>query len=157
MFTALSILLAITCLVPAGAKLSAHPKMQESARHFGIPWSRYRLIGAAELAAAAGVVAGLWWHPIGVGAAAGHDRDLGQARARRLPGHHGHRAERHQPDRHLRAALRQPDGQRPAASVRARCRRRRTSAGQRGAGLRPRAADLAVARQPGHRCSPRRL
>lgn len=71
MFTVLSILLAITCLVPAGAKLSAHPKMQESARHFGIPWSRYRLIGAAELAAAAGVVAGLWWHPIGVAAAAG--------------------------------------------------------------------------------------
>ena len=71
MFTALSILLAIARLVPAGAELSAHPKMQESARHFGIPWSRYRLLGVAELAAAAGVLAGLWWHPIGVAAASG--------------------------------------------------------------------------------------
>jgi uncharacterized membrane protein YhaH (DUF805 family) len=71
MFVALSVLLAIACLIPASAKLSAHPKMQESARHFGIPWSRYRLIGVAELAAAAGVLAGLWWHPIGVAAAAG--------------------------------------------------------------------------------------
>jgi DoxX-like family len=71
MFVALSILLAIACLIPASAKLSAHPKMQDSARHFGIPWSRYRLIGVAELAAATGVLAGLWWHPIGVAAAAG--------------------------------------------------------------------------------------
>jgi uncharacterized membrane protein YhaH (DUF805 family) len=71
MFVALSVLLAIACLVPASAKLLAHSKMQESARHFGIPWSRYRLIGVAELAAAAGVLSGLWWHPIGVAAAAG--------------------------------------------------------------------------------------
>jgi hypothetical protein len=71
MFTALSVLLALACLVPASAKPLAHPRMQESARHFGIPWSRYRLIGVAELAAAAGVLAGLWWHPIGVAAAAG--------------------------------------------------------------------------------------
>jgi hypothetical protein len=45
--------------------------MRKSAAHFGIPWSRYRLIGIAELAAAAGVLIGLWWHPLGVAAAAG--------------------------------------------------------------------------------------
>jgi uncharacterized membrane protein YjjP (DUF1212 family) len=45
--------------------------MQKSAAHFGIPWRHYRLIGVAELAAAAGVLAGLWWHPLGVAAAAG--------------------------------------------------------------------------------------
>jgi uncharacterized membrane protein YphA (DoxX/SURF4 family) len=45
--------------------------MRKSAAHFGIPWSRYRLIGAAELAAAAGILIGLWWHPLGVAAAAG--------------------------------------------------------------------------------------
>jgi DoxX-like family len=33
--------------------------------------SRYRLIGVAELAATAGVLAGLWRHPLGVAAAAG--------------------------------------------------------------------------------------
>ncbi len=45
--------------------------MRQSAAHFGIPWSRYRLIWVAELAAAAGVVIGLWWHPLGVASAAG--------------------------------------------------------------------------------------
>ena len=45
--------------------------MRQSAAHFAIPWPRYQLIGAAELAAAAGVLIGLWWHPLGVAAAAG--------------------------------------------------------------------------------------
>lgn len=71
MFIAVSLLLAAACLVPASAKLLGHPKMQKSAAHFGIPWRRYRLIGVAELAAAAGVLAGLWWHPLGVAAAVG--------------------------------------------------------------------------------------
>jgi uncharacterized membrane protein YphA (DoxX/SURF4 family) len=71
MFTALSLLLAAACLLPGSAKLLGHPKMQKSAAHFGIPWRRYRLIGVAELAAGAGVLAGLWWHPLGVAAAGG--------------------------------------------------------------------------------------
>jgi hypothetical protein len=71
MFVTVSLLLAAACLVPAAAKLASHPKMRHAAAHFGIPWPRYRLIGAAELAAAAGVLAGLWWHPLGLAAAAG--------------------------------------------------------------------------------------
>jgi uncharacterized membrane protein YphA (DoxX/SURF4 family) len=71
MFTALSLLLAAACLLPGLAKVLGHPKMQKSAAHFGIPWPHYRLIGIAELAAAAGVLAGLWWHPLAVAAAAG--------------------------------------------------------------------------------------
>ena len=72
MFIALSLLLAAACLVPAIAKLGAHPKMLASAGHFGIPWlSRYQLIGVAEIVAAAGVLAGLIWAPIGVAAASG--------------------------------------------------------------------------------------
>ena len=71
MFAALSVLLLIGCLLPGAAKLAGHPRMRESARHFRIPWRRYRLIGGAELAAAAGVLAGLWWHPLGLAAAAG--------------------------------------------------------------------------------------
>jgi DoxX-like family len=70
-FIALSVLLAVACLVPAIAKLEAHPRMLASARHFGIPWSRYRLIGVAELLAAAGVLAGLIWAPIGVASVSG--------------------------------------------------------------------------------------
>ena len=71
MIVTVSLLLAAACLVPAAAKLASHPKMRRSAAHFGIPWPRYRLIGVAELAAAAGVLAGLWWHPLGLAAAAG--------------------------------------------------------------------------------------
>jgi uncharacterized membrane protein YphA (DoxX/SURF4 family) len=44
--------------------------MRQSAGHFGIGWAGYRLIGVAELAAAAGIVIGLWWHPLGLAAAA---------------------------------------------------------------------------------------
>ena len=71
MFVAVSLLLATVCLLPAAGKLLGHPKMRQSAAHFGIGWRRYRLIGAAELAAAAGVLLGLRWHPLGVAAAAG--------------------------------------------------------------------------------------
>src|SRR4051812_4761015 len=71
MFTTLSILLAAICLLPSAAKLTAQPAMQASAEHFGIEWPRYRLIGVAELAAAFGILAGLFWPPLGVVAAAG--------------------------------------------------------------------------------------
>ncbi|TMM33276.1 MAG: invasion protein [Actinobacteria bacterium] len=71
MFIALSLLLVAVCLIPAVAKLAGHPKMRHAARHFGIAWRRYRLIGVAELAAAAGVLVGLLWRPAGLLAAAG--------------------------------------------------------------------------------------
>jgi uncharacterized membrane protein YphA (DoxX/SURF4 family) len=71
MFVTISLLLAMACLLPAVGKLTGQPTMRQSAEHFGIPWSRYRLIGVAELAAAAGILMGLWWHPLGVAAAAG--------------------------------------------------------------------------------------
>jgi uncharacterized membrane protein YphA (DoxX/SURF4 family) len=71
MFVTISLLLAVACLLPAVGKLTAQPRMRKSAAHFGIPWPRYRLIGVAELAAAAGILAGLWWHPVGLAAAAG--------------------------------------------------------------------------------------
>jgi uncharacterized membrane protein YphA (DoxX/SURF4 family) len=71
MFVTISLLLAAACLLPAAGKLTGNLKMRQSAAHFGIPWSRYRLIGVAELAAAAGILIGLWWHPLGVAAAAG--------------------------------------------------------------------------------------
>jgi uncharacterized membrane protein YphA (DoxX/SURF4 family) len=70
-FVTISLLLAAACLLPAAGKLLGHPRMRHSAAHFDMPWPRYRLIGVAELAAAAGVLIGLWWHPLGVAAAAG--------------------------------------------------------------------------------------
>ena len=71
MVLTISLLLAAACIVPAAAKLLGHPKMRASAARFGIPWSRYRLIGVAELAAAAGVLAGIVGRPLGIAAAAG--------------------------------------------------------------------------------------
>ena len=71
MFLALSLLLALTCLGPAGAKLAGASAVRESAAHFGIPWNRYRLISVPELAAAIGVLAGLQVHALGVAAACG--------------------------------------------------------------------------------------
>ena len=63
MFVTISLLMTAVCLLPAAGKLLGQPKMRQSAEHFGIPWPRYRLIGVAELAAAAGILIGLWWHP----------------------------------------------------------------------------------------------
>jgi DoxX-like family len=71
MFVAISLLLALACLGPAGAKLAGAPAVRESAAHFGIPWNRYRLISVPELAAAIGVLAGLQVHALGVAAACG--------------------------------------------------------------------------------------
>jgi uncharacterized membrane protein YphA (DoxX/SURF4 family) len=71
MFVAVSILLALLCLLPAAAKLSGQAQMRQSAQHLGIPWERFLLIGLAELAAAAGVLAGLRVRPLGVAAAVG--------------------------------------------------------------------------------------
>ena len=71
MLIAFTLLLAAAYLVPAAGKLLAHPRMRAAAAHFGIPWSRYRLVGVAELAAAAGLLAGLAVPAVGVAAASG--------------------------------------------------------------------------------------
>ena len=71
LFVVLSLLLIAVCLVPAAGKLAGHPKMRRAAKHFGIAWRRYRLIGVAELGAAVGVLVGLFWRPAGMLAAAG--------------------------------------------------------------------------------------
>lgn len=71
MLLTVSLLLVACCVVPAAGKLRGHPKMRESAAKFGISWRRYQLIAVPELAAAAGILAGLSWRPAGLLAAAG--------------------------------------------------------------------------------------
>src|SRR4029453_18123018 len=71
MFVTISLLVRAPSLLPAAGKLTGQPKMRKSAAHFGIPWPRYRLIGVAELAAAAGILIGLGWHPPGLAGGAG--------------------------------------------------------------------------------------
>ena len=71
MLTIMSLALAAAGFIPASGKLLGHPKMHASAAHFGIAWRRYQLIGVAELVAAAGVLGGLYWRPVGVAAGLG--------------------------------------------------------------------------------------
>jgi DoxX-like family len=51
---------------PGALKLAGVQHMREGAEHFGIPWSRYRLIGVAEIAAVVGLLLGLHWRALGV-------------------------------------------------------------------------------------------
>lgn len=66
-----SIVYALMCLAPATMKLSGTAPMRAAAEHFDVPWNRYRAIGLLELAAAVGVLGGIYWRPIGLAAALG--------------------------------------------------------------------------------------
>ena len=77
---------------------------------------------------------------------------LGQGRPGRLPGHRGHRTERHQRDRHLRTAVQQRHRQRPEAAVLPADHPRRHPAAQRRPGLR--AAPAGHVSPPPTRASP---
>ena len=71
MYITLSVLLTLVCLVPGLAKVLGLSRMREAAAYFGIPRRSYQLIGVAELAVRAGVLAGLLWHVLGLAAASG--------------------------------------------------------------------------------------
>lgn len=62
---------ALLCVIPASMKLSGTGRMRHVAKQFGVPWSRYRLIGVLELIAPIAVVVGIWWRPAGVIAGTG--------------------------------------------------------------------------------------
>ena len=72
MFVTLSLLVAASCLLPAAGKLFGHPKMRQSAAHFRhplaqVPAHRSRPNWPPPQAS----WSGLWWHPLGLAAAAG--------------------------------------------------------------------------------------
>jgi hypothetical protein len=65
---------ALTALFMLGGgvgKVTGQPAMRESAQHFAIEWERYWLLGVVEIAAAVGVVAGLWLNALGLAAGVG--------------------------------------------------------------------------------------
>jgi uncharacterized membrane protein YphA (DoxX/SURF4 family) len=64
-------LLAAAFVMAGGAKLAGIPYMREAARHVGFSYPAYRVVGGLEVAAAAGLVIGLWLAPLGAAAAAG--------------------------------------------------------------------------------------
>ena len=74
MFTAtaiVSILLAALLVFAAVRKLSHREPVVRSYLRVGVPEDRLNPLAAILLAGAAGLLAGLWWAPIGVAAAAG--------------------------------------------------------------------------------------
>jgi hypothetical protein len=53
------------------AKVLAVPAMRAAAAHAQLGVAAYRFIGVAEVAAAVGLVTGIWWSPAGASAAVG--------------------------------------------------------------------------------------
>ena len=65
---------ALTALFMLGGgvgKVTGQPAMRTSAQHFEIQWERYWFLGVVEIAAAVGVVAGLWLNALGLAAGVG--------------------------------------------------------------------------------------
>lgn len=65
-----SILLAALLTFTAVRKLSHRASVVATYRRVGVPEERLNLLAALLLAGAAGLIAGLWWTPVGVAAAA---------------------------------------------------------------------------------------
>jgi uncharacterized membrane protein YbjE (DUF340 family) len=65
-----SVLLAALLVVTAARKLSHRDAVVATYRRVGVPEERLNLLAALLLAGAAGLIAGLWWPPVGVAAAA---------------------------------------------------------------------------------------
>ncbi|WP_328874665.1 DoxX family protein [Streptomyces sp. NBC_00287] len=71
MMTALAIALSCVFLPLGLAKIAAVPFMRQAAAHLGMSPGHYRVIGALEIAGAAGLLLGLASTPLGVAAAIG--------------------------------------------------------------------------------------
>jgi uncharacterized membrane protein YphA (DoxX/SURF4 family) len=64
-------LLAAALLMSGGAKLARRPTLVKGMAAVGVPEDRLWMLAVLEIAGAAGLVAGLFWWPIGVAAAIG--------------------------------------------------------------------------------------
>ncbi|MGW1798742.1 DoxX family protein [Streptomyces sp. NPDC001984] len=69
--TVLAVVLAALFLLLGSAKLAAVPAMRQAAAHVGMTTTHYRLLGALEVAAAAGLLAGLRITALGAAASGG--------------------------------------------------------------------------------------
>jgi uncharacterized membrane protein YphA (DoxX/SURF4 family) len=66
-----SSLLAVALVASGRGKLVKDPQQMKTMARVGFPEDKLWVLAAAEIAGAAGVVAGLFWWPIGVAAAIG--------------------------------------------------------------------------------------
>lgn len=67
----MALMLAAVLLVVGTLKLVRAPSMRANAEHLGYSLRAYQAIGAVEVVAAAGLVVGIAWAPLGVAAAVG--------------------------------------------------------------------------------------
>lgn len=70
-FVGLSIGLAALFVITGSAKLVRAPWTLAAARRLGYSVNAFRVIGALEMAAVVGLLAGLLWAPLGIAAAVG--------------------------------------------------------------------------------------
>lgn len=66
-----SALLAVALVMSGGAKLTHQPTSMKGMAAVGVPENRVWMLAVLEIAGAAGLVAGLFWWPIGIAAAIG--------------------------------------------------------------------------------------
>ncbi|NGN65831.1 invasion protein [Streptomyces sp. A7024] len=69
--TIMELTLAAAFTAIGAAKIVAFPAVRREAQHLGFTAGRYRLIGVAELLAAAGLLTGLFWTPAAIAASVG--------------------------------------------------------------------------------------
>lgn len=69
--TVLAIVLAVVLVGSAIGKLRRAAPVVENLTRAGVPDGMYPFLAAVEVAGAVGLVAGIWWAPIGVAAAIG--------------------------------------------------------------------------------------
>ncbi|RKN41179.1 DoxX family protein [Streptomyces hoynatensis] len=67
----MSIVLAALILMSGAPKVAQQERMVTNAEHLGYSAAAFRNIGLLEVAAAAGLIVGLFWKPLGIAAAVG--------------------------------------------------------------------------------------
>ncbi|MFC8224982.1 DoxX family protein [Streptomyces sp. NPDC057287] len=66
-----TVFMSAVLLVSAGAKSLRTPHITEQMSTLGVPQRMMALLIGAQIAGAAGAIAGLWWGPVGIAAATG--------------------------------------------------------------------------------------
>jgi hypothetical protein len=70
-YAVIGVLLAAALLVSARAKLTYNKRLVEGFTALGVPLGIYPYLASCEIAGAAGLLAGLWYAPLGIAAAIG--------------------------------------------------------------------------------------
>jgi hypothetical protein len=70
-YTVIAVLLAPALLVSARAKLTGNKRLVDGLTAIGVPLGLFPFLAACEIAGAAGLLAGLWYAPLGIAAATG--------------------------------------------------------------------------------------